>query len=653
MTDIVKIKLDKKNARFIDQDNENLDRKQFIREYTKNGMQADERYRKENPNYEEKGIVEWNERTDMCCPVTHKDTNVPKLCITDNGIGMSKQELLENTTGLGTSSNIEAKDRNFGIGAKMSALAQNRAGVMFHTFQNGRGLVALMHYNKEFDSYGLMELDPNGGEYKFITPLDEVPSIAKEIITEGHGTVVTFLGNDVFKDDTTSQYHWDIPMPQTFNKKAWVRHILNRKICELPEHLEIRALGYPDKNGKCRAQKITPLNISVMKDTGNIESHGRVELSNGNSIEWAVLPTSTDSKGKKLRNTGSKQNEYSAHYCCVMEGESYEFRHTKKSPGVLNQCGIYHQERILLHFHLEEDFEPNKYRTQIRSTKHDTPNFFGSTICAEICKEFQSKLPPEIQKIQEEEENKIIKENNNNDYIKQYPRLHTVPETSVSTNDEGEDGEGQTKNFLFRPSLNEPEIIPTPGPDPKPRVNEHERVIPNPNKRGKRKSSAAPSYPDITWSEPTMPHITRQFGKDMGACLHKETNVIYVNKNFSKWDTWIAEITKQPWFTKSKKGFKKGDIKKHIKTEVENTLKDAILTVPTLEAGRWGPEDVEEGLKPISLTVAIAGAQIKIIEGFKHYMKENKPRFSDAASPEALNGTTSRVTDYYNNQVVG
>ena len=50
---MIPIKLAKQNARYIDQDNENLDRRQFIREYTKNGMQADERYRKENPNYKE------------------------------------------------------------------------------------------------------------------------------------------------------------------------------------------------------------------------------------------------------------------------------------------------------------------------------------------------------------------------------------------------------------------------------------------------------------------------------------------------------------------------------------------------------------------------------------------------------------------------
>ena len=56
-TNMIPIKLAKQNARYIDQDNENLDRRQFIREYTKNGMQADERYRKENPNYKEKGLI--------------------------------------------------------------------------------------------------------------------------------------------------------------------------------------------------------------------------------------------------------------------------------------------------------------------------------------------------------------------------------------------------------------------------------------------------------------------------------------------------------------------------------------------------------------------------------------------------------------------
>ena len=642
---MIRIKLAEQNARYIDQDNENLDRRQFIREYTKNGMQADERYRKENPNYKEKGIVEWNERTHgVRCPTTGRDARKSKLCVTDNGIGMSKEELVETISGLGISSTIKAADPNFGVGAKISGFTQNKAGLMIHTFQNGNGLVAVVKYHEEEDAYAFMELDPDGGEYKYAIKDDRVPLVAKEIITNGHGTIITFLGNDVPNDDTTSPEHWGIPDAHKFNKKAWIRSILNKKMCGLPEHLEIRALGYADKNGKHTAQKITPLSAASMKADNNIESHGHVELSNGNSVEWAIMPL------KKDRNTGSKQNEYSAHYCCVMEEESYEFRYNKNTNSVLNQCGVYYPNRIWLHFHLKEDFEPNKYRTQIRSTKHDTPHFFGSPICTKICEEFQSKLPLEIRKLQEEEENKIIKEKSNNDYIKQYSRLHTVPETNVSGSLQGESGEGKTKMILFDDTTDRHGGEITPVDPPSDKVNENERVIPNPNKRGKRKSSSGLSYPEVSWSDPNIGNVQEQFKQDMAAYFHKEKNIIFINDNFSRFPVWESEIKKQPWFVKSNKGFKKGDIKKHIRTEVENTLKDAVLTVPTLEAGRWGPKDVQEGLMPISLTVSIAGAQIHIIEGFKRYMRENKPLTDRKVSPEQLNGA-HKVEEVINGQV--
>ena len=60
---------------------------------------------------------------------------VRKLRITDNGDGMTADEVRENINRLSASAGVQAFDKNFGIGAKVTAAVRNPHGVMYKSSQ--------------------------------------------------------------------------------------------------------------------------------------------------------------------------------------------------------------------------------------------------------------------------------------------------------------------------------------------------------------------------------------------------------------------------------------------------------------------------------------------------------------------------------------
>src|SRR5882672_9952496 len=66
---------------------------------------------------------------------------IKKLRITDNGIGMTPDEVRDNINRLSASAGTQAFDKNFGIGAKITAAVRNPHGVMYKAWKDGDGSV--------------------------------------------------------------------------------------------------------------------------------------------------------------------------------------------------------------------------------------------------------------------------------------------------------------------------------------------------------------------------------------------------------------------------------------------------------------------------------------------------------------------------------
>src|SRR5262245_54940588 len=69
---------------------------------------------------------------------------VRKLRITDNGAGMTPDDVRANINNLSASGGEQAFDKNFGMGAKITAATRNPHGVMFKAWKGGEGSLTVM-----------------------------------------------------------------------------------------------------------------------------------------------------------------------------------------------------------------------------------------------------------------------------------------------------------------------------------------------------------------------------------------------------------------------------------------------------------------------------------------------------------------------------
>jgi hypothetical protein len=92
---------------------------QFIRELTNNSIEAIQRAGGT-------GIIVWDFE-----PIAFEREGIRRLCIIDNGDGMTGEEMVTFINQLSSSVSQQSFDGNFGVGAKIAAATRNPAGVSY------------------------------------------------------------------------------------------------------------------------------------------------------------------------------------------------------------------------------------------------------------------------------------------------------------------------------------------------------------------------------------------------------------------------------------------------------------------------------------------------------------------------------------------
>ena len=197
---------------------------QQYREFTQNSIESIKRVQKQNPEY--KGIIKWG--IDERYLNKHK---VKKLCIIDNGEGMTPQEMLLNLNSLGGSTRNN-EYYNHGCGAKIAGLAHNREGLIYRSWKNGQGYVAKFMRN-EMGRYGMVKIKNRNTH-----PL---PEIEKPAEIKEHGCMVTLLG-DSFEQNTTEPVkgNYGTLLKNSRNSKTeWLSAYLNTKFYNVPNNIKL------------------------------------------------------------------------------------------------------------------------------------------------------------------------------------------------------------------------------------------------------------------------------------------------------------------------------------------------------------------------------------------------------------------------------
>ena len=203
---------------------------QQYREFTQNSIESIKRVQKKNPGY--RGIIKWE--VDEAYFNEHK---VKKLCIIDNGEGMTPVEMLKNLNALGGSTRNNDY-YNHGCGAKIAGLAHNRAGIIYRSWKNGQGNVMRFMRN-QMGQYGAVKM---GGKNSFEILEDaEKPSIIKD-----HGCVVTLLGDEDKDNTTLPSNKYGLLKNSRISKSEWLTCYLNTKFYNVPNNIKITASRFGD-----------------------------------------------------------------------------------------------------------------------------------------------------------------------------------------------------------------------------------------------------------------------------------------------------------------------------------------------------------------------------------------------------------------------
>ena len=208
---------------------------QQYREFTKNSIESIKRVQKKNPEY--KGVIKWS--IDERYLNKHK---VKKLCIIDNGEGMTPQEMLLNINSLGGSTRNN-EHYNHGCGAKIAGLAHNREGLIYRSWKNGQGYVAKFMRN-EMGRYGAVKVNGRNTH-----PL---LYIEKPVEIKEHGCMVTLLGDSPEKNTTepvVKGNYGSLLKNSRNSKNEWLSAYLNTKFYHVPNNIKISCSRFTKGTG--------------------------------------------------------------------------------------------------------------------------------------------------------------------------------------------------------------------------------------------------------------------------------------------------------------------------------------------------------------------------------------------------------------------
>ncbi|MDP6343571.1 MAG: hypothetical protein QF491_08570, partial [Alphaproteobacteria bacterium] len=198
-------------AFLVDKLNEDCSPLQFLRELTKNAIEAIQNLNE--PTGEVRWDLDWNRHL-------LTDGASCKLCVVDTGVGMTGPEMVKYINQLSSSIHKQSATGNFGVGAKISAAPLNPEGLVYLSWKDGKGYMIHLYRDPEARQYGLSRFD-NG---EFWAHIDN--DLKPEPI-EDHGTMVILLG------DKTDANTMAAP-PKTLMPKKWVLRYLNSRFFQFP-----------------------------------------------------------------------------------------------------------------------------------------------------------------------------------------------------------------------------------------------------------------------------------------------------------------------------------------------------------------------------------------------------------------------------------
>lgn len=369
---------------------------QEYRELTKNALEAVARAMEADAELPEGGHqivwdVEWRA---LASQVESGQKPVYKLSLWDTGDGMTGDEMVEYINHLASSVGVQALDRNFGVGAKITAGVANPTGLVYTSYKNGE--VHQIHFwrDAETNEYGIKPFyrakDNTFHHWRKLKP----SVLPEEIIAAGHGTMVTLLGRS--DDENTMQ-----TPPGAVGAVRWLVRYLNRRFLKFPDGITVRVreFGKADDVHWPTEPTIYAREGAIMRTAvgqahhldRNAVAHDRLRLEDGKATAyWWLL------KEEKVGDPSYWLS--SGHIAALFQDELYELRDGNAGIRQLMHFGVlFGSRRVVIYVEPDpgQQITPNTARSQLLAGGEPLPWEAWAA-------EFRAHLPEPIQTMMEE-----------------------------------------------------------------------------------------------------------------------------------------------------------------------------------------------------------------------------------------------------------
>jgi hypothetical protein len=360
----------------------------FLREFVQNSIEAIQR----TPNKTGDITIDWCEQT----PEENKSKKVYKLRITDNGVGMDEDKLLD-------MQNLFApKDKNiyenFGIGAKVTGLLRSPEGVSYISWVDGVGRRLLLNMKNDIPGIEAQVSFANG-EPENITigeGFDQevyAPKLGLVPHVQEHGTSVVLQGNN----DLDSTFF--NPIKGSKDKISWIPKYLNNRYFTFPNNIYVRVKRKDDGHKRIIYGQLHYLKTTAKK-SGTVNLSFGPEKKYDATVHWWIIKEPKDLilKDKKT---------HAGHYpklngtAILFQNELYE-NHSAKNWHRMKDFGIKidHQYiRLIVEPKAGQKFEPDISRDKLCCLYDKDPTRMP---WKEWGEEFEKNMPDAIKKHMDE-----------------------------------------------------------------------------------------------------------------------------------------------------------------------------------------------------------------------------------------------------------
>lgn len=541
---------------------------QFLREFTKNAIEACQRSSEQN----NKVIIDFNAKL-------FQEIGIHKMSFTDTGDGMSADQMLKLLNNLSASGGIKNAHINYGVGAKISAMTRNHAGIQYESWKDGSGHMIFIKYNPNEGVYGVQGVLASDGmsHYAISLPPNQKPS---EI--SNSGTRVTLWGMHEHQDTMLP------PEGVSGGKETWIAQYINTRFFRIPKNIEISVrIGYQAERSSHYLANIKGQKLTLDEKS---EIKGALRLSDANAYWW-VMPKGISGHSREL---------VKGHTALINEDEVFDVSDSRSNRAAYFGV-IFGKDRVIIYI------EPDNVVQNTSRTNLVRPD--GSTLYWDKWQdEFRDNMPPELRKFLDDLQNETANESHT-ESIKE--RLKTLKElyklSRYKVNPRG---------ILFADPSSEveynqgPERIGDPNPNPNP-PKQNPGPKPGPISAallstlveegvGIRVSSNDPDpFPTVTWvSEQTNESLI-----DRAAEYIQNQNVILANSDYQGLKDLISYIRKSysnlPEVNKI--------IEDEVKQAFEQSLTECVAGALSFKnRPHWNPKEFDNAISREALTTAVA-----------------------------------------------